>query len=164
MGTRSYIAKQVGSNSYRTIFSQLDGYPSYLGMLLMDHYNTEDMVDKLLNLGDIYVLKPKLEPNANQPHDFLNRQKDVTLAFSRDFNEEGFDASIKTLEELEENWEIEFVYVFTQENKWKYFAVGELEEGLRDLEETVNHIKANHGEDDEDFCEEHDEEMGGITY
>ena len=117
MSTRSYIAKQVGSNSYRTIFSQLDGYPSYLGMLLMDHYNTEDMVDKLLNLGDIYVLKPKLEPNANQPHDFLNRQKDVTLAFSRDFNEEGFDASIKTLEELEENWEIEFVYVFTQENK-----------------------------------------------
>ena len=164
MGTRCYIAKQVGANDYRTIYCQLDGYPSYLGMLLIDHYNTVEMVDKLLDLGDIYALKPKLEPDANQPHDFMNRQKDVTLAFSRDFDEEGFDASIKTLEELEENWEIEFVYIFTQDNKWKYFSVGELEDGVRDLEETVNHIKANPGEDDEGFGEELDEEIGGITY
>lgn len=167
MGTRSYIAKQIGANNYRTIYCQLDGYPSYLGMLLIDHYNTVEMVDKLLDLGDIYALKSKLEPDANQPHDFLNKQKDVTLAFSRDFNEEGFDASIKTLEELDENWEIEYVYIFTQENKWKYFAVGELDEGLRDLEETVNHIKTGEGEDDESLYEGEDEdieEIGGINY
>lgn len=167
MGTRSYIAKQIGANSYRTIFSQLDGYPSYLGVLLVDHYNTEEMVDKLLDMGDIYVLKPKLEPNADLPHDLMNHQKDVTLTFARDLHEDGFDATSKTLEELDENWEIEYVYIFTRENKWKYFAVGELNEGLRDLEEAVSQIKANEGEDDEEIYEEYDgenEEIGGIVY
>ena len=167
MGTRSYIAKQVGVNSFRTIFSQLEGYPSYLGMLLVDHYNSEEMVDKLLDLGDIYVLRPKLEPDVNQPHDFLNNQKDVTLTFARDLKEEGFEATIKTLEELDENWGIEYAYIFTRENKWKYFAVGELDEGLRDLEEMVNHIKANEGDETDEFSEDFegdDEEIGGINY
>ena len=166
MGTRSYIAKQIGADSYRSIYSQLDGYPSYLGVLLNDYYNTEEMVDKLLELGDIYALKPKLDPDPTIPHDWINRQKDVTVAFGRDMDEPGFDSTIKTLAELDENYDIEYVYIFTQENKWKYFTVGELDQGLRDLTETVDYIKSHDEalENSDDEFEDDINEIGGIIY
>ena len=166
MGTRSYIAKQIGADSYRSIYSQLDGYPSYLGLLLIDYYNTEEMVDKLLDLGDIYVLKPKLEPDTKLPHDWITQQKDVTVAFGRDMEEPGFDSTIKTLADLNKNFEIEYVYIFTQENEWKYFTVGELNQGLLDLKETVDYIKSQNEASDNSYDEFDDDinEIGGIMY
>ena len=79
MGTHCYIAKEVGPHQYRAIFCQLDGYLEEVGAKLAQYYDTEEMVDKLLDLGDIYSLAPKLDPDPNKPHEFLNRQPALQL-------------------------------------------------------------------------------------
>ena len=138
MGTRSLIAKQTGPDAYRAIFCQLDGHLESQGAMLLEHFNTAQKVDELLALGDLYVLYPTLEPNPSQPHDFENRQKDVTVAFHRDWGMEDMAAKDYTLEGLDSTDElIEFVFIFNQDGEWKYFQGCYLDEGLRDVKEDL---------------------------
>ena len=46
MSTRCYIAKQIGDNTYRTIFCHYDGYLEHCGAILLDAYNTPEKVDQ----------------------------------------------------------------------------------------------------------------------
>ena len=55
MSTRSYIAKQIGDNKYRTIYCHSDGYLTYNGAMLLDHYNSPEKLDELLRLGDFVL-------------------------------------------------------------------------------------------------------------
>lgn len=82
MSTRSLIAKKIGEDKYLTIYCHSDGYLTYNGALLLDHYNLTDQVDKLLALGDISYLAERLEPDPSLPHsfDYDKRQEGVTLA------------------------------------------------------------------------------------
>ena len=70
------------------------------------------------------------------PHgfDYDKRQKDVTVAYGRDRGDKAVAAKIKTMQELDDpnNW-TEYVYIFTRDNEWKYFAAGHSKEGLRDV-------------------------------
>ena len=101
MSTRSYIAKQVGPDQYRTIFCHFDGYLEHVGAMLAGHYDTEEMVDKLLDVGDVDALYPQLYPDPDQPHDHWNKQQDVTVAYGREYGEMESEATIKTMDELE---------------------------------------------------------------
>ena len=44
MGTPSYIAKQIGADSYLTIYCQIEGHLHSTGYLLDKHYNTPEQV------------------------------------------------------------------------------------------------------------------------
>ena len=44
MGTRSYIAKQIGNDRYLTISCQLDGYPEEVGATNIKEYSTPEKV------------------------------------------------------------------------------------------------------------------------
>ena len=134
MGTRSLIAKQIGPDAYRTIFCKIEGHLETQGEILLQYYNTPEQVDKLLDLGDLYTLCPKMEPDPGLPHSYENPQDGVTIAYKRDWNCRLVDADVKTLEELDESGGmIEFIYIFNQNNEWKYFQGGYSEEGLRDV-------------------------------
>ena len=138
MGTRSLIAKQTGPDTYRAIFCQLDGHLESQGAMLLEHFNTPDQVDKLLALGDLYLLHPTLEPDPALPHNFESRQQDVTIAFHRDWGMDGMEAKDCTLEGLDSSDElIEFIYIFNQDSEWKYFQGCYLDEGLRDVREDL---------------------------
>lgn len=141
MSTRSYIAKQVGEDQYNTIYCHSDGYLSYNGALLLDHYNTPEKIDELLSLGDLSLLNVCLNPDPNYPHsfDYNERQEGVTVAYGRDRGEKDVQAEVKTLAELDDpnNW-TEYVYIFTQDNEWKYFRAGHSQEGLRDVREDLD--------------------------
>lgn len=80
MGTRSYIAKQIGDNQFLTIYCQLNGYPEHNGDLLVNHYNTPEKVDELLALGDLYYLREFVAPDPDFPHCVDDAQPGVTLA------------------------------------------------------------------------------------
>lgn len=122
MGTRSLIAKQTGPDTYRAIFCQLDGHLESQGAMLLEHFNTPEQVDKLLALGDLYLLHPTLEPDPALPHNFESRQQDVTIAFHRDWGMDGMEAKDYTLEALDSSDElIKFIYIFNQDSEWKYF-------------------------------------------
>ena len=101
MSTHCYIAKQIGSNSYRTIFCKLDGYLEVNGSILAQYYTEDEKVDQLLELGDLWSLGCRLHPDPDKPHTYWSRQRDVTFAFNRDLGEKDTEAQIMTLQELD---------------------------------------------------------------
>lgn len=134
MGTRSLIARQIGPDAYRTIFCQLEGHLECQGAMLLEHFNTPELVDQILELGDLYLLKPKLNPEPGCAHDLLNPAEGVTISYGRDLEDGAAPAEIHTLKELEEAGEsIEFIYVFDQTGTWKYAQGSYLSDGLRDV-------------------------------
>lgn len=143
MSTNCLIAKQVGNDSYLTIYCHSDGYPSYTGNMLLEHYNTPEKVNDLLALGDLSILKKKLSPNPTLLHSFSNRQKDVTVAYGRDRRDfgntsrEDVEAKTLTLSQLDKQ-DMPYVYVFTKDNVWKCFETGQVKKGLCDLTEYLN--------------------------
>lgn len=154
MSTRCYIAKQVGPDQYRTIFCHFDGYLEYVGALLAEHYDTEEKLDRLLDVGDIDILYPQLDPDPDRPHDIDSPQENVTRAYGRDYGDSDSAATMKSLRELddEEGW-IEYVYVFTEDGQWKYFHNGQSQEGMHDLKSALANLEM-----DDPALEQPDEE------
>ena len=93
MGTHCYIAEEKDNDMYRSIYCHLDGYPEEVGKLLVKYYDTTEKLRELLALGDVYCLQKKLNPDPSALHCFGNYQKDVTVAFGRDREENGFEAN-----------------------------------------------------------------------
>lgn len=142
IGTKAFIAKQQENGKYRTIFCQLDGYPEVVGATLVECYNTPDKVEALLDIGDIYTLGKKLAPDPNSPHNREDGwQKDVTVAFGRDWEESGVEAREYTLDELIGDYDsteiIEFSYVFTEEHGWQFCPLLDYDPDFSDLQETL---------------------------
>lgn len=138
MGTHCYIAKQVGPDQYRTIFCQLDGYLEEVGAKLAGHFDTEDAVDRLLDLGDVYSLQEKLNPDPTMPHEPMNTQKGVSVFYGREYGEAGMEATIKKMEDFEENddW-CEFLYIFKPQEGWSFLHYGQYDD-LRNLKEALD--------------------------
>ena len=60
MSTRSNIVYDTG-NSVRAVYCHHDGYLDHNGRILFEHYNSEDEVEALIELGDFTSLKPTVE-------------------------------------------------------------------------------------------------------
>ena len=94
MGTRSYIARQIGDDQYLTIYCQLNGYPEDTGATLVKHYDTSEKVNALLALGDLYYLREKLSPAPGRPV-FIAPKTGLALAHQRDADRPGWRAHQK---------------------------------------------------------------------
>lgn len=147
MSTRSYICIEQQDGTYKGIYCHSDGYETHNGAILIDHYNNRERAEALLKLGNLSYLQPKLEPDPNYPHnfDFDERQEGVTVAYCRDRGETEQEAHPITLEDLDKDIWIEYIYVFTKDDKWKYFENGNLKNGLKDLEQSLKEIFNNMG-------------------
>ena len=75
MATRSYIAMKTGENTYKAVYCHYAGYLEYNGRMLLQYYNTQERVEKLLSLGCISSLHEKLEPDAGSNHCFDTPEK-----------------------------------------------------------------------------------------
>ena len=104
MSTRSYIAKQIDTNKYLTIYCHSDGYLTYNGAMLIDYYNTEEKVDALLKLGNISFLEKKLYPDPGKEHsfDYDKRQEGVVVAYGRDRGDKDSEAFVAAMEDLDD--------------------------------------------------------------
>lgn len=146
MSTRSLICKkELNKDNYRTIYCHSDGYLTYNGAMLLDHYKTPEIVDELLNLGNLSCLNEHINPNPLKPHsfDYANRQDDVCVAYGRDRGEAEQEAKIYTMKELKEEGWIEYVYIFDEDNKWKYMEYPFDE--IKDVETELNKQYGNLG-------------------
>ncbi len=139
--TRFLIAKQVGPDAYRTIAGACDGYLEHTGAMLLEHYSSTEKVDRLLDLGDIRCLYKNLDWPEGTSYEPGKVNKDVTVSFGRDCGEEGTEAAILSLEQLDslESWN-EYIYIFTDAHEWAYFEAGMSEYGLLDLRDSVNRL------------------------
>lgn len=64
MGTRSNIGMKQEDGTIKAIYCHWDGYPEHVGATLAKYYKTPEMVEALLNLGDISSLASTLEETA----------------------------------------------------------------------------------------------------
>lgn len=139
------------------IFCHYNGYPDDNGAILAEHYDKQEKVESLIQLGDLYFLRSKLEPNPDLPHNHSTPQPNVTIAYNRDEGWSDCEAVHKTLDELNDPGEIgiEFTYIFTFEGRWIYFPTGEAELGFRDVKEDLDNDTVQY----DSFFTEHENNM-----
>lgn len=122
MSTRSYICKS-DENGVRGVYCHWDGYPEHVGEMLLNYYSEADVVDKLIDLGSLSALYPKLEPSEGVEHTFYKPADGVTVAYCRDRGEPleitEFKHDKHWREGLGRFW-VNYVYVF-HEGCW-FFA------------------------------------------
>ena len=86
MSTNATIA-MVDGTACRAVYLHWDGYLSWTGIILHDHYDTTEKVESLIALGALSALRERLAPEPGEPHSFENPAEDVTIAYARDRGE-----------------------------------------------------------------------------
>lgn len=121
MSTRSFIAVKKEDKSYDAIYCHFDGYPEGVGAMLLENYNTKELVEKLISNGDMSSIGGTTEK---------------CVFYHRDRGEELDIGSYKTKAELKkaykDSW-CEYLYVFNK-NVW-YCNDTKLEEVLKGIED-----------------------------
>jgi hypothetical protein len=119
MATRSNIGIVNLDKSITAIYVHWGGYPEFVGKMLLNHYNNDDIVNGLMNLGDLSILSENMNPT--EPHSFNNPQKGVCVAYGRDRGDTGSDS--RTFEDLGEYEHfgsgVDYQYLF-EDGKWMY--------------------------------------------
>lgn len=124
MATRALIAKDLGNDQVKYIYSHWDGYPSHVGRILFGHYNTEEKLDALLEQGDVSILAEEI----GEKHPFGEDVKGACTFYGRDRGEKGVEAKVivavdeKTIRERADECGAEYVYLF-RNNEWQYLKV-----------------------------------------
>ena len=121
MATRSNIAIVNQDKSISSIYCHWDGYPEYVGKLLLNYYTTSDIVNELLNLGNLSNLDKNVNPT--DIHTFDKPQDGVCVAYGRERGEKDQEAIVfEDLGEFEDSasnsW-ADYQYLF-EDGKWSY--------------------------------------------
>lgn len=132
MSTHSNIGIINADGSVLTIYCHSDGYPSGVGKILREHYNTEDAVRTLLSLGDLSVLgtvigeKHDFDWGGEYGFDWDKRRADhrykMCLAYGRDRGEEGTEAQKHdTVKDACDFCDNDYAYLFNPAKKrWSF--------------------------------------------
>ena len=121
MATRSNIAIVNQDKSISSIYCHWDGYPEYVGKMLLNHYTTSDIVNELLKLGNLSNLDKNLY--STDIHTFDKPEEGVCIAYGRERGEKDQEAIVfEDLGEFEDSasnsW-ADYQYLF-EDGKWSY--------------------------------------------
>ena len=130
MATRGNIGIVNEDGSITAIYVHFDSYPEYVGKMLLNHYTTSDIVNGLMNLGDLSILSESLYSttginlySTNNRHTFNNPQKGVCVAYGRDRGEQNVDSVIYDdlgqYEDMAGDTLAEYQYLF-EDGVWSY--------------------------------------------
>jgi hypothetical protein len=123
MSTGSRIAIKL-DDCFKSIYCHWGGYPSGVGATLLNHYNTKEKADALIELGDLSSLYESIE--CPEGHNFEHPIKGFTVAYGRDRNEKNVEAikdnSIKGLIKTADNSGAEYIYLYSN-GKWSYTVI-----------------------------------------
>ena len=100
MGTRSTIALEFADGTVQQVYCHWDGYLSYNGMILQEHYSNPFVLRDLIDLGDISSLKPTIGTKhafsqfetKMSSEDYDKLYGEMTTFYGRDRNESGCEA------------------------------------------------------------------------
>lgn len=123
MSTRSAIIVKTGDKEYKAIYCHWDGYPSHVGRILHEHYNTQEKAEALIALGDISALYENIAPPEGKTHDFDHPCEHVTIAYGRDRGETGIEAKVgHNVKWAKHSIDHEWFYVF-KDGQWFVNAI-----------------------------------------
>lgn len=127
MGTRGTIAIQNADGTVTGIYTHWDSYLSHNGVILYEHYNTEERVRELLALGDLSSLKPEI--GEKHPFSTFEMREGETwrdeydnwcTAYGRDRGETGTEArTVENWETFLDEYSQEFNYLFVPGSGWR---------------------------------------------
>ena len=129
MSTRSRIGIEAPDGSVRSVYNHSDGYPSYTGKMLAEHWTSREKIERLIALGDLSIIGPEVEGcGCPKPFDFTSCGHTAhTRAYGRDRGEEGCDAVKSTGRydylDLTRASDGLYAYLFTDEGSWLCMAV-----------------------------------------
>ena len=129
MYTRSYISVKV-NDKYRTIYCHSAGDLNHNGAVLLRHYNSQKLVEELINQGDISALGEKC--SKPEGHSFENRIEGYTVYYGRDRGAKNVDY-IET--KVRPPCNVEYLYVF-ENGKW-YVESENIPDGYQELTEEL---------------------------
>ena len=119
MATRSNIGIVNLDKSITGIYCHWDGYPEYVGKMLLNHYTDVDWIHMLMDLGDLSSLSEKLY--STDFHTFDEPEEGVCISYGRDRGDTGSDS--RTFEDLGEYEHfgsgVDYQYLF-EDGKWMY--------------------------------------------
>ena len=123
MGTCCGIALRQG-DTYTTIYCHWDGYPKNMLPMLRNNYNSFELANKLISMGDASSIEKKLEPDPSKPHTFMDSQEDVCVFYHRDRGEswESCHPTCFTKQELFSRQSFEFIYIF-EDGEWNAYTM-----------------------------------------
>lgn len=91
MSTRSTITVKT-KEGLKSIYVHWDGYENGTGKTLLKYYNSQELAEKAISLGDLSFLDKSME--CPEGHCFNNRIDGYSIAYGRDRGEEGTEAKI----------------------------------------------------------------------
>lgn len=122
MSTRCLIGRKVEDNKVEYIYCHHDGYLDGVGETLKTHYTNNNIIDKLMALGDLSALGKVAESNPDQ-WDYNKVNRNLCIAY-KDRGEENVNSKIVPKKEysdmLNRCFDIEYLYLWNGE-KWRYY-------------------------------------------
>lgn len=114
MSTNSTITVRTSPTERKSIYCHWDGYLSWNGNMLFNHYNTIEKATALVELGYLSSLRENLEPKDGV-HTFENPQNNVCVFYGRDRGESNFQAKVLTNEENIDKQSYNYLF---EDGKW----------------------------------------------
>ena len=90
MATSAEICILTKDGKLKGVRCNYDGYLYHTGKILLENYNTKTLVTKLLSLGDMSALQPKM--NKPVGHSFSKPVDGYTIFYGRDRGEDNVSA------------------------------------------------------------------------
>lgn len=116
MATRSTIAIELPSGKIKSVYCHWDGYLSYNGKILQEHYTDAKKVAKLISKGAISSLAPEI----GRKHAFNDSGKGVCTFYARDRGEHMQVDKFKNFDEYNCKMDRqEYDYLFTKHGNWR---------------------------------------------
>jgi hypothetical protein len=109
MATRCYIGKALPNGNIQTVYCHFDGYLSYVGSILLDHYNSKELVDQLIDGGDMSSLGETID----QTEYYIKRGEDIQSCKSNEV--------VNWKSQLVDSW-CEYYYIYNPGTSMWYYA------------------------------------------
>ncbi len=121
MATRSAILMETKKGHFKGVYCHSDGYFSWNGRILYNHYQDKEKVRKLINLGYISSLDKEIDIPEGVSHSFDHdkRAPEITVFFMRDRGDDKrYSSAIKgSLSDVLDHIDHAYAYIFIN-NEW----------------------------------------------
>ena len=121
MATRGNIGIVNSDGSITGIYVHFDAYPAYVGKTLLNCYTDTDIVNKLIDLGDLSSLGEDLYATG---HTWKSPIEGVCVAYGRDRGEKGVESQrfISEVEYKMNGKGVDYQYLY-KNDKWYFRQV-----------------------------------------
>lgn len=113
MSTNASIAVEHKDGSVSVVYLHHDGSVNWAGKTLLGHYNSLELAEQLVALGDMSVLGERIEPIGE--HTFANPESGTTVYYNRDRDEDTVMFHYDSIEDyIRYNDQEKYNYIFTE--------------------------------------------------